>query len=436
MQAGITKRLNQGGSVLIITLVLAIILGTTLASYLFWVRTQNLLVEESQAWNSALAIAEAGIEEGMAQINVNVGTVNSTSFGTSIAVNWTPVSEGWSNANVLGYSVLVSNDFPPTIYATGTSVVAVVGRPISRKVRCTTSTNSLFGVGITALQNIDMKGNNIYVDAYDSADLVKFPGGLWNSNNAFAGGDVATTGGIVSVGNANIHGRVILAPGASYNIGAQGLVGDMPANWPAQSGLQSEDWLITDFNKEFADAPVPFSSGMDPTTTGNSTNQYDLTAGNWFVSGDLTIGNNKTLYVRSGVVSLYVTGNVDGKANSTVIIASGATLKLYVGTPTGSAVSATFGQVNNMGNAQTFQFFGLPTCTSYSLSGNDTYVGTVYAPQCAFTLGGSGNNRYDYQGACVVYSVSMNGSFNFHYDVNLKRVGFPSGYTVASWKEL
>src|SRR5436190_14259637 len=177
IQAGISKRVNQCGSVLIITLVLAIILGTTLASYLFWVRTQNLLVEESQAWNSAMAIAEAGIEEGMAQINVNVGTVNSTSFGTSIAANWAPVSGGWSNANVLGYSVLVSNDFPPTIYATGTSVVAVVGRPIWRTVRCTTTTNSLFGVGITALQNIDMKGTDIYVDAYDSSDLTKFPGG-------------------------------------------------------------------------------------------------------------------------------------------------------------------------------------------------------------------------------------------------------------------
>src|SRR5206468_3714171 len=87
-----TRLLNshQAGSVLMLTLFLAIILGTTLASYLYWVRTQNLLVSESQAWNSALAIAEAGIEEGMAQININAGNIgaaNILDYSSSITSN-------------------------------------------------------------------------------------------------------------------------------------------------------------------------------------------------------------------------------------------------------------------------------------------------------------------------------------------------------------
>src|SRR5436309_2481484 len=41
---------QQSGGVLIVTLLLASILGFTLGSYLYWVRTQNVLVAESQSW--------------------------------------------------------------------------------------------------------------------------------------------------------------------------------------------------------------------------------------------------------------------------------------------------------------------------------------------------------------------------------------------------
>src|SRR5262245_21218900 len=132
------------GSVLIITLVLAILLGTMLASYLYWVRTQNALVSESQAWNAALAIAEAGIEEGMAQINVNIGTPNSTDYLSSIQANNWGTGPVWTKPGELGYTVTVSNDSPPTIYATGTNMVPALGIPISRTVMVKTKTNSLF----------------------------------------------------------------------------------------------------------------------------------------------------------------------------------------------------------------------------------------------------------------------------------------------------
>src|SRR5262245_4845476 len=158
-------RHSSMGSVLIITLVLAILLGTMLASYLYWVRTQNALVSESQAWNAALATAEAGIEEGMAQINVNIGTPNSTDYFSSIADpanrwNGSPV---YTKSGELGYTVTVSNDSPPTIYATGTNMVPALGIPISRTVMVKTKTNSLFGVAIAAINNIKMNGNYVYV---------------------------------------------------------------------------------------------------------------------------------------------------------------------------------------------------------------------------------------------------------------------------------
>jgi len=419
-----------------ITLVLAILLGTTLASYLYWVRTQNLLVMESQAWNSALAIAEAGVEEAMAQININVGGLNPLSYSSSISTNNWGAGPVYSKAGALGYTVTISNDSPPTIYSRGTNVVPLLGMPISRTVVVKTTTNGLFGVGIAAIQNISMNGDNVYIDAYDSADTNHFPGGLYNLANALPKGDVASTTGFLNVKNADVHGRVILSPNATYNVNSlNGLVGDMSWTGP---GVQSptSDWVITDFNKEFADVLEPYAGGLSTTGTGSGTNDYILGDGNYYYNGaTFTVGNNKTLLV-TGTAKLYVTGDFDGKANSEIKILPGASLKLYVGTTAGSTVSATFGQVNNLGNSFNFQVYGLPKCTSVTLGGNGQYVGTLYAPEANLSYNGGGVNTLDFQGACVIYSADINGHFNLHYDINLARTGPPSGYTLSSWQEL
>src|SRR5262252_228594 len=75
---------HQSGSVLVVTLFLAGILGLTLGYYLWLIRAQNILVARAEAWNSALALAEAGVEEGLAQVNVSFGT----NYGNSARVNW------------------------------------------------------------------------------------------------------------------------------------------------------------------------------------------------------------------------------------------------------------------------------------------------------------------------------------------------------------
>jgi hypothetical protein len=116
---------------------------------------------------------------------------------------------------------------------------------------------------------------------------------------------------------------------------------------------------------------------------------------------------------------------------SYIQIAPGGSLKLYVGG--GSAKLTT---VNTDGNANTFQYYGLPANTSLEWGGNAEYVGTIYAPKAAFTLGGGGNNVYDFQGACMVWSVVMNGHFKFHYDENLAKNGPLRGYIVTDWREL
>jgi hypothetical protein len=211
-------------------------------------------------------------------------------------------------------------------------------------------------------------------------------------------------------------------------------VGDL--NWTGP-GIEP-GWLSNDFNIEPGDVAPPYNTGFTvPVNAGNPTNTYPLTSGNYYVNGDFVMSQNETMNV-NGVVTMYVTGNFNMKSQNacSINIAPGSSLTLYVGTPTGAAVTASLTVVNVTGNAANFSYFGLPSNTTLIWGGNNQYVGTVYAPEADFSCGGGGNNTYDYQGACLVNTISMNGKFNFHFDENLKRSGPMNGYAVMSWAEL
>jgi hypothetical protein len=439
-----------------VTLLLASILGITLGSYLYWVRTQNVLVAESQSWNSALALAEAGIEEGLAQVNVNFGQ-DPTAIGnytSSAATNFgalgsiSPGAYGPKTNSTLGtgsYSVTIqpaqNPNAGPTITAVGYTTLPFVGRPISRTVQITTSIKSLLANGITALTNVDLKGNGLTTDSYDSSDWLHFPpDGRWNSSNRLAGGDVASLYGVIGIQNANIYGHVMTGVNDTNapNIGSNGRVGDLPANWSG-SGIES-GWWLQDFNMDVPDIQPPYGASampvaQNPNFPSTSTNTWILSSQQYYWSGDFAIKNNQTLYV-SGNATLYVTGNFNMNNNSFLTIGSGASLKIYIGASSGTAVSGSFGVVNTSGNSSTFAIFGLPTLKTLTWNGNNSYLGTVYAPEASFNLGGGGSGDYDFQGAITVGSISMNGHFNLHYDQNLRRLAPASGFTVTSWREL
>jgi hypothetical protein len=171
------------------------------------------------------------------------------------------------------------------------------------------------------------------------------------------------------------------------------------------------------------DVSVPFTTGF-AVFFFSSTNTYYLISGNYYVNGDFSIRSGQTLYVASRA-NLYVTGNftMQSATSSFIQIAPGATLNLYVGTLSGPPVSTIFTTVLNAGNCNNFHYYGLPSNTAVGWSGIGSYLGCIYAPEAAFTLGGGGNATYDYQGACGVNSIGIYGHFNFHYDENLTRFG-------------
>ena len=161
---------------------------------------------------------------------------------------------------------------------------------------------------------------------------------------------------------------------------------------------------------------------------------WALDSGNYMYksSSGVKLQTGDTIYVKGpGLSRVYVTGDFVMSGDSSIIIAPNASLELYV-----AGSKANISSVNNGGNCSTFSYYGLPSNTDLAFSGNNAFLGTIYAPSAFFTLGGGGNTYIDFQGACVVNRIRMNGHFKFHYDENLRREGPVRGFQVAQWTEL
>jgi len=436
MKICLNKTRSSQGSVLLVAMGITCVLGIGLASYLTLMRWQHVSVVRSQAWNAAMAMAEAGVEEALAQLNpsallfstnINRGAndwTNSVSLDGMYHAPRRTLPDGY-------YDVAITADTYPTIYATGYVTIPTLTATVSRSIAVTTTEASVFRGAIAARVNIDLKGNNISVDSFDSVDPNYSTGGLYDVAKRKAGGDIASNGGIIGVQNANIRGSLNTGPTSTYTIGPLGTVGDLAWVGGGSLGVQPGH-AKNDFNMDFPPILPPYAIAIPPVagTVLGTNYTWVLGNGNYLSSGDANFHAGDTVLV-TGNARVYVTGDFYMAGNATLIIAPGASLQLYVG-----GANGTIGTLNNAGNCANFTYFGLPNNTSVTLAGNDVFLGSIYAPNAALTVSGGGKNTLDYQGACAVNLVGMNGHFNFHFDENLKRKGPVRGYQINSWTEL
>jgi hypothetical protein len=423
------------GNVLVIALGITLVLGLGLASYLSLSRWQHVSVIRSQAWNAAIAMAEAGVEDALAHLNPSA-LLFTTNIDRS-ADGWTLEPDGRYHAprrTMLSgyYDVAITADTFPTIYATGYVTIPTLSATLSRSVVVTTTTAAVFRGAMAARVSIDLKGNGITSDSFDSSDSNYSTGGLYDPAKRKAGGDVATTDGFINVQNADIMGMLYTGPDGNYAIGSGGAVGDVGWVLGGGTGVQSGHYR-NDFNMDFPEVLPPYTFALAPSgdtvlgtnytwVLGNNNYFYGAANGAKLQTGDQVLV--------TGRARLYVTGDFIMSGGASITIAPGASLELYVG-----GANASLATLNNAGNCGAFTYFGLPSNTSINLSGNNLFLGSIYAPNAVLTLGGGGNNALDFQGSCAVKSVGMNGHFNFHFDENLRRTGPFRGYQATSWVE-
>jgi hypothetical protein len=426
---------TQAGSITMIATLTVAVIGVSLASYLTLTSRQNVATTWSQYWTLEIPVAEAGIEEALTHLYHN-GPSNLTANG------WAAAANGYTKTRYLDtnsyYVVRITTNANPQVIAQG-----YVRKPMDttflnpRTVQVSTRRDGTFMKGMVAKGSIDFNGKNVRSDSFDSVDPLYSTLGRYDPAKFKDNGDVASNAsiiGIINQGNADIYGHVSTGPGGSVSVGANGAAGSKAWIDGGNSGVQS-GWFTDDMNVSFPDVTPPFSGGAFAPVGGNllGTNySYIMVGGNYQMSS-LTMNGGNTMLVTGNSV-LYVTGDVSLGGNASIVLAPGATLRMYVGGA--NADLGGNGVVNGSGNALNFSYFGLPSNTSLAYSGNGAFTGTLYAPSAAFRLGGGGSDTFDFSGASVTGTVVMNGHYNFHYDENLGRNGPRRGYVVTNWVEL
>ncbi len=280
MKPGISRKTLNEGSGFLAVLITCTLVSIGMAAYLSTIRQQTMLSARSQTWNVAMAIVEAGIEEGLEHLNNNYTNLASQGWTAS----GTSYSRGQTLADGNSYVVTIDNSdaFTPSITAKAFVNSSVIARnrlecgffaagnltlgneTVARAVRVKCSKGRGFTAAAVCKHNIDLNGNGVLSDSYDSGDPNKSTNGRYDAAK-YTGdfGDIATNGGIqdsVGVQNANIYGKLSTGPGCPVSIGPNGGVGTHA--WQAtHSGIQPT-YLSQDANFTFPDTTMPSVSGL------------------------------------------------------------------------------------------------------------------------------------------------------------------------------
>lgn len=423
---------NNHGSAFLMSLITAAVMGLALASYLGLVQHQANATMRSLTWNSGIAVAEAGIEEALTQISVN-GTNHVANNDWVLTQNKYMLKSRYVGGELC--IVGISTAMPPVIVAEAKVRAPLSTNRISRTVKVKTCLNSLFAKGMVARLNVTLNGNNISVDSYDSGDPNHSDNGRYISSKRKDNGTVATNSGdpnMFSTGNANIWGKIATGPGGLASAGPNSCIGNNQWHADGEKGIQPGA-ATDDMNMSFYDVTCPFVSGFTPSsgTVGGTNYTYVLGSENYVISGSQTFGGK---VIVTGKASLLVSSDVQFSGSDYIYIQPGASLALYVSAPKASLGGG--GVQNDTGTPNSFIYYGLPTNKSLSYSGNAGMVGAIYAPDADFSMGGGGQTIYDFAGACVTRTITMNGKFNFHFDERLASVGPNWGYIATSWDEV
>jgi hypothetical protein len=427
-----SKRRSAAAHILLVTVFIAGCVGLVIAAYLNMIRSRNNLSARSQSWNGAMALVEAGLEEGLAHLNLQGGSnlaVNGwTSITNSVYTKRRDLDDGYYVA-----TMTVTNPSTPKIVCTGYKPVpltltanqdylfAAAGggvsttQYLSRTVQLLLSRQPLFTKAIVTKDSVDLGGNKCIVDSYDSSK------GDYDPKNPGDKGDVGCNGdmrGAVSTGNGDIRGNLHVGPKATVDTGPNSIIGDNAWFASGKKGIQSGH-LKKDANFYLPDVTPPWSWGAGGAFPLGSPNAV-FSVGR-YEANNLNVANNQTMHINGDVV-VYVKGNVDIKG--TLKITAGS-LTLYVD---GNRVDIS-GNVTKTTIPSDLMIFGFPSLKTLSLDGLHA---VVYAPDANMELKGSAQ----FYGSTVSKTLTLNGSTGYHYDESLSALPNIQGYVVTSWTEI
>lgn len=457
---------RRRGSVLIVAMIFAAITGVALASYIALCNNSMKLADRSFYANSAMNVAEIGIEQTLACFNQldNVGSPAAWPSTATAATGTLPAFSGWTlnsgtasaTAAYSGLSVGPGTTGSVKLYVhyydgTGLNVPVVVaqsiiqqanGRPISKYIEVTLRKRSAYGYGLVAYNDIDWSGVpnvrswNSNPDNNPATAAIPYSVSL-NTANA----TVASVNGDISLGSGTVYGYAKTGPDGTITGGTvRGLTG-------GDDAARRTD----DFNATFPDPVIPpynaasvtsVTAKVTATTTfgagtgapsqvidGKVTYVYVFT-GNGMIdlvgNTNITMSGN-VLFVMQGYSGGYAI-NVTG--NQGVIIPNGSSMSVYTD---GNIKLTGSNTINDNASPDTMMISGTnPTSQSITIAGTADIKAVINAPHAAVSLAGT----ISFQGACIASTINMNGTPDFVYDDSLAAVTVGNPYGISKWKEL
>jgi len=459
---------RQSGSAIIAALgVLALtsmVIGTALMETSNRFRTSH----QSSCWSQAAAAAEAGVEMTLMSAQGSSWTANgwtaapgapgTAAVKKSFALSADVTATGTISADVSVDKLTLSGKDWLRIRSTGRANLpggAVAGvdaqdvllRKLSlRKDRTTGAsvgttpqatrtieilaeplTQSPFKRPILMDKKFTMSGG--WVDSFDSADVTKSTGSLYDITKRQSHGNVGIndTQGASDLGSAPVYGD--LGYSGAAPTGTSGVTGTIltPFSDPV-SPVSAPTW--TTFNA----TPTVISTSM--TLTGGT----QAAPAKYKVSS-VTVGGGKVLTMAphatgaESYIEVWVTGNFTTSGSGYILQQPGVHVTYHIA----GDVTVSGSSFNNQSNLAANNIInvisvGASSSQKVTTSGSGTFIGVINAPAAAFTVSGSASMS----GAIIGKTMKITGGANVHYDEALARIGGSGsggGYHVASWLE-
>jgi hypothetical protein len=253
------KKSNESGGILLVVLISSMVMGITLGSYLKFTATQARSIQKSQAWNAAIPVAEAGIEEALAHINDSV-------IGTNFALNgWTVVSNQFQRTGTIDggrYTARITTDRFPIITSVGWAAGEKGTNEYRRTVRVTTTQYATGMTGLITKGNLEMNGGTS-IDSFDSQDPTYNTLGRYDAAKNKDGAYIASVYGNITA--ETVYGSAGTGPTGT----ATGTIGDEA--WVASNtGIQPGKYA-NDVNLAFPTVNPPWDWGTGTSLPGGAT---------------------------------------------------------------------------------------------------------------------------------------------------------------------
>lgn len=415
---------KERGSVMVTTLVIAMLVGMLVAALLFVAQQQNYMTARARVWCSEIPLAEAGVEEAITHIVSNPADME---------------QNGWTDTGSTLYKTrfFTNGYFHTTIIPTSAETNTIISMGFARiplqsgfsqRTVMAMVTKKQIDWGFVAKRDIVLNGNT-YADSYISSDPMYSTDGMYDPDKKRDNCGMASISSLtpaIAAGACKIYGSAATGPGGTAN----GIIGD--GTWiGAGNNTIQPGHFSDDFNMAIPDVAWPPTNWVPQfAPTKNQTNngvvyEYIFTTGDWQLGASSPSGNG---WLIKGNVRLFINGDFKSTLNGpSITIASNSVLELYLA---GDMELGGQAVINPGGRTSSCLIYGLNTCTGIKYSGSAEAYARIYAPYAYVEISGG----FDFSGSVVSDRMKFSGTSALHYDEALQ-VGVPQ-FRVVAWEEL